>query len=122
MDALIEVHDRAELDRALKISTHPASQMIGINNRNLKTFETRLETTEELAPLIPSDYISVGESGLAAHADLNRLAKVGTKTFLVGESLMRADDVTSATKALLTGDIDGNANGDQIPITDEASK
>ena len=118
MDALIEVHDRVELDRALNIAKNSQTQLIGINNRNLKTFETRLETTEELAPLIPIDFITVGESGLFTHADLKRLAKVGTNTFLVGESLMRAQDVTSATKTLLNG----YPNGDQNQTTDEAPK
>ena len=106
MDALIEVHDRPELDRALalKSGTKQDAKLIGINNRNLKTFETRLETTEELAPLITGGHIIVGESGLFSHADLTRLAKVNTKTFLVGESLMRADNVAAATRALLNGD------------------
>jgi indole-3-glycerol phosphate synthase len=97
MDCLIEVHDRAELERAALLK----SRMIGINNRNLNTFEVTLDTTRDLARRVPEDRLIVAESGLYTPADLADLAAYGARCFLIGESLMRQADVTAATRTIL---------------------
>jgi indole-3-glycerol phosphate synthase len=97
MDVLIEVHDEAELDRAARLK----SPLVGINNRNLHSFEVTLDTTRRLARRVPEDRLIVAESGLYTPADLADLAQYGARCFLIGESLMRQDDVTAATRAIL---------------------
>ncbi|GGE27995.1 indole-3-glycerol phosphate synthase [Primorskyibacter flagellatus] len=107
MDVLIEVHDEAELERATRLS----SPLVGINNRNLKTFETTLDTTRRLARMTPADRTIVSESGLSTPQDLADMAEYGARCFLIGESLMRQQDVAAATRALLTNPAGGLGQG-----------
>jgi indole-3-glycerol phosphate synthase len=97
MDVLVEVHDADELDRALKVD----GDLIGVNNRNLKTLAVDLAVTEQLAPKVPKDRVLVAESGLGTPADLARMAKVGASVFLIGESFMKKPDVEAAVREIL---------------------
>ena len=103
MDVLIEVHDPEELERALSLK----SPLLGINNRNLKTFETTLDTTRTLSRMVPADRVLVSESGLNTPSDLADMAQYGARTFLIGESLMRQDDVENATRTILANPLMG---------------
>ena len=104
MDVLVEVHDGEELDRALALK----SPLLGVNNRNLKTFETTLETTRELSRRVPEGKLLISESGLTGPADLADMARHGARTFLIGESLMRQADVAAATRSLLADPVPAN--------------
>jgi indole-3-glycerol phosphate synthase len=99
LDVLIETHDETELARALELE----GRLIGVNNRDLRNFKTSLEVCERLAPLVPKDRLVIAESGIGRHADCQRLARCGVAAFLVGEALMRQENVEQATRTLLTG-------------------
>jgi indole-3-glycerol phosphate synthase len=105
MDALIETHDAEEMERALKLK----SPLIGVNNRNLKTFETTLDTTRQLSAMVPDDRLLISESGLSTKADLDDMAAFNARTFLIGESLMRKENVEAATRDILSNPIPRNA-------------
>jgi len=121
LDVLAEVHDGAELDRALRLGV----RMIGINNRNLKTLETDLATTEKLAPEVPADRLVVAESGIRRSEDLDRLAAAGARCFLVGETLMREPDLAAATRRLLRRDpafthLDAEGRARMVDVSEKA--
>lgn len=101
MDVLVEVHDAEDLERALRLR----SRLIGINNRNLRTFTTDIAITESLTALIPQDRFVVSESGIHDHEDIQRLTHIGVQGFLVGESLMKQHDLQAATRSLLEGSV-----------------
>lgn len=107
MDALIEVHNEEEFDRALTLK----SPLFGVNNRNLKTFEVTLDVTKRLSKLVPADRTIVCESGLGTPQDLAEMAMYGARVFLIGESLMRQDDVAAATRALISSPLTSAGGG-----------